>query len=69
MQKTLKTGCHYHKFNLTLSKRVNMKDPDDFETRDMSELDWKEFIGATAKVFTTKDKMYIVKGGKDEDPE
>ncbi len=37
-----------------------MKDPDDFETKDMSELEWEEFIGATAKVFTTKDKMYVV---------
>lgn len=39
-----------------------MKDPYDFETKDISELEWIDFLETNSNEITTKDKMYLVKG-------
>ena len=43
-----------------------MKDPDDFETKDISELEWIDFPETNSNQITTKDKMYLIKGDSDE---
>ena len=43
-----------------------MKDPKDLSTVDISELTLEEFIDLNSTEITTKDKMYLVKGDKEE---
>ncbi len=43
-----------------------MKDHDDFETKDIAELECIDFLETNCNEITTKDKMYLVKGDRDE---